>query len=388
MLMMMMMKEESGGDEEEFREVEKVVDVWWYNKYEREASRYWDLFYKRNRDNFFKDRHYLMREFGVLEEIARTIGKRRSGRQRTMIENEKEGNQSAATSGPDAALLELGCGAGNALLPLMVEMEEMAAESEKIAKSEFTVEERQCSNQKEGALDRRIMFYACDFSARACKLTQDKVNAFLDIRTANNNSEGSKLKTGWSDVCELSPVDCKVFQCDPSSSIDSLIHCGVPKQSVDVVLCIFVLSAMSPAHMQLAINAIKQILREKSNILSNCNCNEREDHASNMKYAEGGLVLVRDYAAGDLAEVRLNSKKSSQIRKLDENFYVRGDGTVSELKAVLSRCRSQCFNLHFAALLRIQVCDNFFVVICINLYSVLFISLQKNWRASSTIAGL
>lgn len=38
-----------------------------------------------------------------------------------------------------------------------------------------------------------------------------------------------------------------------------------------------------------------------------------------------GAVVVRDYAEGDLAELRLN-KHASQ-RKLAENFYIRGDGT-------------------------------------------------------------
>ena len=38
-----------------------------------------------------------------------------------------------------------------------------------------------------------------------------------------------------------------------------------------------------------------------------------------------GRVLVRDYAEGDLAEERLASRARQQ--KLQDNFYVRGDGT-------------------------------------------------------------
>lgn len=38
-----------------------------------------------------------------------------------------------------------------------------------------------------------------------------------------------------------------------------------------------------------------------------------------------GRVLVRDYAEGDLAESRLAA--SSRQQKLQDNFYVRGDGT-------------------------------------------------------------
>lgn len=35
-------------------------------KYEREAGRYWDLFYQRNETKFFRDRHYFGREFPQL----------------------------------------------------------------------------------------------------------------------------------------------------------------------------------------------------------------------------------------------------------------------------------------------------------------------------------
>lgn len=36
------------------------------NKLEKEAQRNWDLFYKRNSTNFFKDRHWTSREFHEL----------------------------------------------------------------------------------------------------------------------------------------------------------------------------------------------------------------------------------------------------------------------------------------------------------------------------------
>lgn len=36
-------------------------------KLERDAARYWERFYKRNRANFFKDRHYLLQEFPALD---------------------------------------------------------------------------------------------------------------------------------------------------------------------------------------------------------------------------------------------------------------------------------------------------------------------------------
>jgi hypothetical protein len=34
-----------------------------YDKYEKDAKRNWDIFYKNNKTNFYKDRHYIKNEF-------------------------------------------------------------------------------------------------------------------------------------------------------------------------------------------------------------------------------------------------------------------------------------------------------------------------------------
>lgn len=47
------------------------VNVNMYNKLEKEAKRNWDLFYKVNKTNFYKDRHYIKYEFA---EIAEKLG--------------------------------------------------------------------------------------------------------------------------------------------------------------------------------------------------------------------------------------------------------------------------------------------------------------------------
>ncbi|OCT75929.1 tRNA N(3)-methylcytidine methyltransferase METTL6 isoform X1 [Xenopus laevis] len=80
-------------------------------KLEREAQKNWDLFYKRNSTNFFKDRHWTTREFEELKAC------RKFEQQRLTI-------------------LEAGCGVGNCLFPLLEE-------------------------------DPSLFVYACDFSPRA-----------------------------------------------------------------------------------------------------------------------------------------------------------------------------------------------------------------------------
>nr|XP_057909071.1 tRNA N(3)-methylcytidine methyltransferase METTL6 [Doryrhamphus excisus]XP_057909072.1 tRNA N(3)-methylcytidine methyltransferase METTL6 [Doryrhamphus excisus]XP_057909073.1 tRNA N(3)-methylcytidine methyltransferase METTL6 [Doryrhamphus excisus] len=137
-------------------------------------------------------------------------------------------------------LLEAGCGVGNCIFPLL---------------------------EDEG----NVFVYACDFSPRA-----------VDFVKKNP-------------LC--SPERCTVFQCDLTQ--DDLRD-NVPEGSVDVVTLIFVLSAIHPAKMTLALRNISTVLKP------------------------GGMVLFRDYGLHDHAMLRF--KASS---KLSENFYVRQDGTRS-----------------------------------------------------------
>jgi methyltransferase-like protein 6 len=39
-----------------------------YNKLEKDAKRNWDIFYKNNKTNFYKDRHYIKYEFMELSD--------------------------------------------------------------------------------------------------------------------------------------------------------------------------------------------------------------------------------------------------------------------------------------------------------------------------------
>ena len=53
----------------------KLVTPYWTERYEREAAKNWDLFYRRNRDRFFKDRHYLQAEWPELAEPQSAAGR-------------------------------------------------------------------------------------------------------------------------------------------------------------------------------------------------------------------------------------------------------------------------------------------------------------------------
>lgn len=134
-------------------------------KLEREAKRHWDIFYKRNETKFFRDRHWTTREFQELklERVNFDAGQR-------------------------IVFLELGCGVGNMIFPLVEEG--------------FT----------------NFFFYACDFSPRAVEF----------VRT-NKLFDESRMKAFCADL-----------------TTDDLFE-NIQPRSVDIASLIFVLSAIHPS---------------------------------------------------------------------------------------------------------------------------------------------
>jgi methyltransferase-like protein 6 len=94
------------------RQDSRLVSEFQALKLEREAKKNWDIFYKRNENRFFKDRHWTTREFAILDEPGSKI------------------------------LFEVGCGAGNFFYPLLEEGKDLKV-------------------------------YACDFSNRAIELVKN-----------------------------------------------------------------------------------------------------------------------------------------------------------------------------------------------------------------------
>lgn len=131
------------------------------SRLEKEAKRHWDIFYKRNETKFFKDRHWTTREFQEL----------------INFETDQK-----------IIYLELGCGVGNMIFPLV---------------------EEGFSN---------FYFYACDFSPRA-----------VDFVKANKLYDDNKMKAFCADL-----------------TTDDLFD-NVKEKSVDIASLIFVLSAIHPS---------------------------------------------------------------------------------------------------------------------------------------------
>lgn len=119
-----------------------------------------------------------------------------------------------------------------------------------------------------------IHVYACDFAERAISLLQ------ADPR------------------CQAAGKRCTAFVADLAQP--GSLSAVVPDHSIDIVTCIFVLSALPPESFQTAIQNIRRVLRP------------------------GGLALVRDYSQQDAALARF-----SDDRRLDEYLCVRQDGTLA-----------------------------------------------------------
>ncbi|KAI1319888.1 methyltransferase [Xylariaceae sp. FL0255] len=185
------------------------------HRFNSDPAKWWNLFYKNNTANFFKNRKWLQQEFPILDKVT------------------------AEDAGPKV-VLEVGAGAGNTAFPIL-------------------------ANNK----NPKLKLHACDFSKKAVDVMRGHEEYNTELMQADV----------WDVASENLPPD-------------------VEENTVDVVLMVFIFSALSPLQWKKAVLNIHRVLKP------------------------GGEVCFRDYGRGDLAQIRF--KKG---RYLEDNFYIRGDGT-------------------------------------------------------------
>lgn len=258
---------------------EQAADLVSFEKqveYEEKAYEFWDSFYKTHQDKFFKDRHWLFTEFPELAPYAHSttltqLSNSHSGSEDEVEEEEEDSDElldeeeknvdddSTSNAGiPEIAVIpptsplenhdpdesfhifEVGCGAGNTVFPVL-----------------------------KTNTNPNLMMYCCDFSNKAIELVKEHP--------------------------DFEPSRCHPFVCDITNE-----NSPVPfeENSLDIIIMIFVLNAISPHRMQQTVDRLSNYLKP------------------------GGLLLFRDYGRYDMAQLRF--KKG---RCLSENFYVRQDGT-------------------------------------------------------------
>jgi len=140
-----------------------------------------------------------------------------------------------------SSILEAGCGVGNSVFPIL----------------------SHCA-------DNNVHVYCCDFSSNAINILKENP--------------------------EYNEEHCTAFVCDITSDD---WNSPFALESLDVILLVFVLSAIQPEKFNCVVRKFYQYLKP------------------------GGMILFRDYGRYDLAQLRF--KKG---RCISENYYSRGDGTL------------------------------------------------------------
>jgi len=94
---------------------------------------------------------------------------------------------------------------------------------------------------------------------------------------------------------------------------------GLAPRSADILVLIFVLSALHPSEWPRAISNIAQVWKD---FFPPSSPPHSTMNLSFQLLKPGGLVLIRDYGRHDLTQLRFKAG-----RLLDDNFYIRGDST-------------------------------------------------------------
>lgn len=138
-------------------------------------------------------------------------------------------------------ILEVGCGVGNTIFPLL-----------------------KARKDEEG-----LVIHGCDFATSAVQLVKE-----------HRDYNKEKMHIFHHDL-----------------AVDEAFE-DIPDGSVDVVVSIFVLSALDPERLPFALTKIQRVLKP------------------------GGILLFRDYGQYDMTQLRFKAN-----RLIRPNLYIRGDGT-------------------------------------------------------------
>ena len=184
-----------------------LVSEFWQEKYRKEAGKSWNLFYKRNSTNFFKDRHWVTREFPETLQVS--------------------------------SLLEIGCGVGNFILPLL--------EDRKEARGDAWEDDR---------------LYACDVAPTA-----------IELLRADPRYQEPQLTAFVNNICQ------------EDVALDVTVDC---------VALIFVLSAIPPESHDVVFTRIRKMLKPGGLLLFR---DYAEDDAAQRRFKPdrylGGKLWVR-----------------------------------------------------------------------------------------------
>uniref|UniRef100_A0A6Q2XKP4 tRNA N(3)-cytidine methyltransferase n=1 Tax=Esox lucius TaxID=8010 RepID=A0A6Q2XKP4_ESOLU len=194
-------------------------------KYDTDACKYWDSFYERHQDRFFKDRKWLFLEFPEL--LPSGPGGRAT-----------EERDSFPGEHAPFRILEVGCGAGNSVFPIVNSIKHTGA-----------------------------FVYCCDFSSRAVQLVKD-----------HPDYDQSLCHAFVQDIC------------------DEVASFPFPPLSLDVILLVFVLSSIHPERVQGVVNRLSEFLKPGGIFLFR---DHGRYDLSQLRFKKGRCLSDNFYTRGD-----------------------------------------------------------------------------------------
>ena len=231
----------------------------------------WNRFYQSHQSNFFKDRHYFVKEFPQEftlsgDDIDATLS--------------TTGTPDISRAPPSAApttimkvqhrcLVEIGCGVGNAMLPLLG--------SDRC--SEYATHDTGPNEMKPEPLEAPIQWtvYGFDLSSTAIDILRN------DVRY----QQALKVNRTYCDVCDISIPNVMPPYARSVADVTSLIFC---------------LSAIHPTKHSIVMQNVISTLQPGK-----------------------GTLIFRDYGRYDLAQIKLGTQRSKLLD--NDNFYRKHDGT-------------------------------------------------------------
>ena len=285
-----------------------------FNQFRRNASSNWNSFYEQNQTNFFKDRHYLHKAFP--EELAWLYAHSSN--------NDDDSDQKIdpqcykmpiREEGDDFTIVEIGCGVGNAILPLL-------EQHTKLVQKHASMDD---GNGESNTSPPQLNIHCLDFAPTAINLLKQ------DPRFRAAAEQGRAT----AHVYDLSSMHPSTVSTSSSLHIDKDSQAKTLANSADVAILMFCLSAIGP-HPSTALSLAAK-------------------HAMDM-LKPGGTLIIRDYGRLDEAQMKLSRGE----KKLASNFYRKGDGTgcyyfeLQDLKDLFVNDENDCTKLELVELDYIQ----------------------------------
>ncbi|KAL7529552.1 LOW QUALITY PROTEIN: hypothetical protein ACHAXR_003022 [Thalassiosira sp. AJA248-18] len=272
-----------------------------FREFRRNASTNWNVFYQQNKTNFFKDRHYLHKafpkEFGWLyahsdDDVANV------GDDNEAVESATSGTvccdeyDADIYDKHDIAIVEIGCGVGNAILPLLEQHSELVKQyNEEATNGLLTCNNRHATPRAPPQLH----IHCLDFAPTAIQLLKE------DPRFQSAAREGRATGHVY-DLSSMHPSSIFIGNSPDGTQPHEQKSQQVLANSADVAILLFCLSAIGP-------HRSPSLARAARNVID--------------MLKPGGTLVIRDYGRLDEAQMKLGT----QEKELGDNFYRKGDGT-------------------------------------------------------------